>query len=246
MALLSFTDLSLTFQRGRRHVVNVLADVSLAVEPGEVVTVIARRAQGKTSLLRLAAGMQRPNRGRVCFAGQDVWELPPRTRARLLTSQIGWAANAAPELDVPMLTSVALPMLGRWEKREAYARAGAALERLGIANCAEQRWGSLADWERALAVLAHGIAREPRLLLVDDLTSSLGLGEVDDAMCLLGSLAQEREMAVLMCVSEAKATAWSQRVLTLAGGELLEPAASPSGGENVIDFPTNTTRRLSL
>ena len=246
MTLLSLAGVSLTFHRGRRHVVRVLADVSLTVAAGEVVSVLAQRAQGKTSLLRVAAGMQRPNRGRVCVDGKDVWGLSSRGRARLLASQIGWAGHTAPDLDVPMLTSVALPLLGTWGKREAYARACAALERVGALNCAEQFWGSLADWERALIAVAHGIAQEPRLLLVDDLTMSLGLGEVDEAARLLDSLAKERSLGVLMCVSDANATGWSGRVLTLAGGELLESARPARLTGNVIDFPTDTARRASL
>jgi ABC-type cobalamin/Fe3+-siderophores transport system ATPase subunit len=248
MVLLSLTGVSLTFHRGQRHLMRVLADVSLTVHAGEVVSVLAQRAQGKTSLLRVAAGMQRPNRGRVCVAGQDLWELSSRGRARLLGSEIGWAGHAAPDLDVPMLTSIALPLLGVCGKREAYARATAALDRVGALDCAEQFWGSLADWERALLAVAHGIAREPRLLLVDDLTMSLGLGEVDDATRLLDSLAKERGLGVLMCVSDAKATGWSERVLTLAGGELLESARPAPLRGNVIDFPTDpadTARRAS-
>jgi ABC-type cobalamin/Fe3+-siderophores transport system ATPase subunit len=245
MALLSLADVSLTFQRGRRHLVRVLADVSLTVEHGEVVAVLAQRAQGKTSLLRVAAGMQRPNRGRVGVAGQDLWELSSARRARLLGSLIGWAGHTAPDLDVPMLASVALPLLGTSGKREAYARAAAALERVGALDCAEQFWASLADWERALVSVAHAIAREPQLLLVDDLTMSLGMGEVDDAARLLDSLARERSLGVLMCVSDAKATGWSQRLLTLADGELLESARPTPLTGTVIDFPTDVARRSS-
>ncbi|HEY2181240.1 MAG TPA: ABC transporter ATP-binding protein [Solirubrobacteraceae bacterium] len=251
MALLSLTDVSLTFQRGRRHAVRVLAGVSLNVHAGEVVSVLAQRAQGKTSLLRVAAGLQRPNVGWVRVAGRDVWGLSTAGRARLLGSEIGWVGHAAPDLDVPVRTSVALPLLGTCGKREAYARASAALERVGVLDCAEQFWGSLADWERALVALAHGIAREPCLLLVDDLTLSLDLGEVDDATRLLDELARERDLGVLMCVSDANATRWSQRTVTLAGGELLAPArpgpvpAPAAPPANVIDFPSQSARRAS-
>lgn len=244
--MLALTDVSLSFRRGRRHLVSVLSDVSLTVQPGEVVSVLAQRAQGKTSLLRVAAGIQRPNRGSVLLDGRDLWELGASARARLLSSHIGWIGHTAPDLDVPMLTSVALPLLGTCGKRDAYKRAAAALDRVDALACGEQFWGSLADWERALVALAHGIAREPRLLLVDDLTMSLGLQEVDDATRLLSSLAEERSLGVLMCVSDAKATGWSERVLTLAGGELLESPAPKPIATNVIDFPTETARRRAL
>jgi predicted ABC-type transport system involved in lysophospholipase L1 biosynthesis ATPase subunit len=243
--VLSLANVSLTFHRGSRHLVSVLAAVDLAVEAGEVVAVLAQRAQGKTSLLRVAAGMLRPNQGSVMLAGQDIWSLSARRRARLLADGIGWVGHAAPELDLPMLTSVALPLLGACGKQTAYERAAAALERVGARDCAEQRWESLADWERVLVSLAHGIAGDPRLLLVDDIAVSLGFDEADEATRLLDSLARERDLAVLMCASDAKATGWSSRVLTLFAGELLHSHAQPRARGNVIDFPPQAAWRAS-
>ena len=85
--------------------------------------------------------------------------------------------------------------------------------------------------------IAQGIAREPKLLLVDDLTMSLGLGETDEVTRLLDALAREQGFAVLMSVSDASATGWSGRVATLAGGELLEAPRPPAEQGNIIDFP---------
>jgi predicted ABC-type transport system involved in lysophospholipase L1 biosynthesis ATPase subunit len=237
MSVLSLTEVCLSFPRGRRHVVRVLADVSLDVEAGEVLAVLAQRAQGKTSLLRVAAGMERPDRGHVYFEGEDLWRFSERRRSRLLGGQIGWVGSTVPDLDVPMLANVALPLFATYGKREAYARARTALERVGAGECADQFWGSLADWERALVAIAQGIAREPKLLLVDDLTISLGLGEADEVTRLLDSLATERGFAVLMSVSDATATGWAGRVATLGGGELLERARPLSGQGKIIDFP---------
>jgi predicted ABC-type transport system involved in lysophospholipase L1 biosynthesis ATPase subunit len=237
MSVLSLTGVCLSFPRGRRHVVRVLVDVSLQVDAGEVVAVLAQRAQGKTSLLRVAAGIERPDRGQVCFEGEDLWSFSERRRSRLLGGQIGWVGPAVPDLDMPMLTNVALPLFAAYGKREAYDRARVALERVGAGECAEQSWGSLADWERALVAVAQGIAREPKLLLVDDLTMSLGLGEADEVTRLLDALAKEHGFGVLMSVSDANATGWSGRIATLSGGELLESLRPPMGGGTIIDFP---------
>jgi predicted ABC-type transport system involved in lysophospholipase L1 biosynthesis ATPase subunit len=237
MSVLSLTEVCLSFRRGRRHVIRVLVDVSLQVDAGEVVAVLAQRAQGKTSLLRIAAGIERPDRGHVHFAGEDIWSFSERRRSRLLGGEIGWVGSTVPDLDVPMLANIALPLFATYGKREAYARARAALERVGAKECAEQFWGSLADWERALVAVARGIAREPRLLLVDDLTISLGLGEADEVLQLLDALAKEHRFGVLMSVSDANATGWSGRVATLSGGELLERVRPPEELGNLIDFP---------
>jgi predicted ABC-type transport system involved in lysophospholipase L1 biosynthesis ATPase subunit len=237
-SVLSLRRVWLGIPRGRRHVVRVLEDVSLDLGEGEVVAVLAQRAQGKTSLLRVAAGIQQPDEGIVLFEGEDLWSLSERRRSRLLARHIGWAAHAVPDLDVPMLANVALPLFAACGKREAYRRATAALERVGAPECAEQFWESLADWERALVAIAQGIAREPRLLLVDDLTASLGLDEADEVAHLLDSLAKERRIGVLMSVSDATSTSWSGRVATLAGGRLIEAPPPPREHDNIIDFPS--------
>ncbi|HWY90856.1 MAG TPA: ATP-binding cassette domain-containing protein [Solirubrobacteraceae bacterium] len=241
--VLSLRGVSLSFPRGRRHVVRVLADVSLDLHAGESVAVLARRSQGKTSLLRVAAGIERPDRGSVTFAGEDVWRLSDRRRSRLLGSEIGLVERAAPHLDVPVLTGVALPLLDRHGRRGAYARAKSALAHVGASECARQRWGELADSERALVALAHGIAREPRLLLVDDLAATLGIEEHADIAELLGALAAERGIAMLVCAGDSGPTPNCDRVASFAGGELLVAPAAPTDGTNVLDFPGEHRRR---
>jgi predicted ABC-type transport system involved in lysophospholipase L1 biosynthesis ATPase subunit len=243
--VLSLRGVSLSFPRGRRHVVRVLADVSLDLHVGESVTVLARRSQGKTSLLRVAAGMERPDRGSVTLAGEDVWRLSDRRRSRLLSSEIGLVDRAAPHLDVPVLTGVALPLLDRHGRRGAYTRAKSALSYVGASECVRQHWGELADSERALVALARGIVREPKLLLVDDLAATLGIDEHADVAELLSALALERGISVLVCASDSGPTPNSDRVASLGGGELLVSPATPVGGTNVLNFPGEHRRRAS-
>jgi predicted ABC-type transport system involved in lysophospholipase L1 biosynthesis ATPase subunit len=243
--VLSLREVSLSFPRGRRHVVRVLADVSLDLHAGECVSVLAGRSQGKTSLLRVSAGMERPNRGSVMFAGEDVWRLPDRRRSRLLSSEIALVERVAPHLDVPVLTGVALPLLDRCGRRDAYARAKSALAQVGASECARQHWGELADSERALVALAHGIAREPKLLLVDDLAATLGIEEHAEVGELLGMLAAEREIAVLVCAGDSGPTPAADRVGSLGGGALLVSPAVPAAGTNVLEFPGEHRQRAS-
>ncbi len=241
-SLLSLRGVSLGFRRSEQHVVEALRGVSLDVDVGEVVSVLAQRACGKTTLLRVAAGMWRPGAGRVYFEGRDLWVLPDRERSGLLARRIALVRPVAPGVDVPMLMHVATPLSVVCSKREARRRALAALERVGASDCAGQRWRSLADWERALAALAQGIARKPSLLLVDDLTARLGLVETDELTQLIDTLCGEMKMGVLMSVSHANATAWSRRIATLSGGELLEPPRPPwDEGDNVIEFPGDSS-----
>jgi predicted ABC-type transport system involved in lysophospholipase L1 biosynthesis ATPase subunit len=244
--LLSLASTWLSFPRGRSHRLQVLADVSLELYAGEVLAVLAQRAQGKSSLLRVASATQRPDRGRVLFRGRDVWELSDRGRSRLLRDEIALVERSAPQLDVPVLTGVALPLLSAHGRRGAYERARRALTDLGVGECARTHWSDLADWERALVALAGAVAREPKLLLVDDLAATLGLGERDELAGRLRGLAGEQGMAVLSCSGDAGLTSGSDRVASLADGSLVAPPPSPQvERDNVIDFPGERPHQAS-
>ncbi len=110
--LLSLREVRLHYARGARHVVRVLEGVSLKVRAGEVVCVWAQRGQGKTTLLRVAAGLERPGGGQVLFEGRDVWGMAEEERAELLGGGIGWVELVAPEaVGASMLRYVAMPAL---------------------------------------------------------------------------------------------------------------------------------------
>jgi ABC-type cobalamin/Fe3+-siderophores transport system ATPase subunit len=248
-SMLSLRGVWLSYPRGRRHVVRVLMDVSLDVHAGEVVAVLAQRAQGKTSLLRVAAGMERPDRGNVLFAGEDMWRQTGahgrrarrRRRPRPLKAPIALVRPAPPDVDVPVGEGIALPLTGAHSGRRAHDLARRALEEVGAGECMPRHWSDLSDGERARVAIAQGISREPRVLLVDDLTATLGLGDTEDIAMLLHSLATARGLGVLVGVGNARATRWSERVATLAGGELmLEPVraeAQTGMYPNVVNFP---------
>lgn len=222
-ALLALSGVSLVFQRGGRHYTRVLADVDLELHAGELLAVLAQRAQGKTTLLRVAAGVTRPDQGSVRFDGVDLWELSDRGRSALLGGEVALLEHRRPELDLRAIELVALPLLRRMGRRSAYEHAERVLARVGLAECGAQRWESLSDSERALLTLARGLAREPRLLLIDDLMAGLGIGASEQVGRLLRELAGEGSLAVLMTVPDAGSTSWCDRVATLGGGELLVP-----------------------
>lgn len=229
--LLSLRHVSLAFPRGRRST-PVLADVTIDLRPRELVGVLAQHAQGKTTLMRVAAGVRRPDQGQVRFEDVELWSISDGERSRLLAGPIAFIEHRRKPVDLRVLELVALPVLKDRGRRIAHAEALAALARVGLGECATQRWESLADSERALLTLARAIVRKRRLVIVDDLMASLGLGAGEEIGRLLHELAHERGFAVLMTVPDAASTSWCDRIATLAGGELLVP----SGEERVVPF----------
>jgi ABC-type lipoprotein export system ATPase subunit len=240
--LLSLREVSKSYWRGPSEV-RVLAGASLDVHQGELVAVWGKRGAGKTTLLRLAAGLERPDGGVVRFEGEDLATLSDGAHARLMREQMGWVRRAGPRSELEMVDYVALPLLVEHGRRGAHARAREALRRVGMSQCAGQRWGSLSDGERALVAIAHGVVRSPRLLLIDDPTANLGLREREEVLELLHALVEETGIAVLIAVPDMPAAMRSHQLAALSGGRLLAPMGStqppprtPERG-NVIDFP---------
>jgi ABC-type lipoprotein export system ATPase subunit len=206
----------------RRH--RVLADVSLELGAGEVGVVVASRAQGKTTLLRVAAGMLGVDAGEVVFAGRDMRSRSRADRDALMGAEIGWACRTGPgRMMFDVRDYVGLPLIkGRkLRSRKPVERTHAVLERLGVAGCFETPWTRLSDWERVCVELAQAIVCKPRLLLVDDLLAGLSMGHVREAMRLIRSIAGEDGLAVLMACSDEEPVMQAQRSWRLEEGELV-------------------------
>jgi ABC-type lipoprotein export system ATPase subunit len=240
--MLSLEGVSKSYWRGLRKLC-VLDNVSLEIHSGELVTIWGQRRSGKTTLLKLAAGLETPTAGTVRFEQLDLSELSHPQQARLLGSHIGWARPTGPDSrELTMLDYVALPLLRKHHYREAHRLAALALERVGMTSCAGEPWGYLADSERTLVAIAHAIVRDPKLLLLDDHTTHLDDIDREQLMGLLRTLAQETKMAVLVMVPDMTEMVHSHQKLTLSSGRLVGPSTPEEKWANVLDFPDQGAR----
>ena len=188
----------------------------------------------------VAAGLETPDRGSVRFDGRDLSKLP-RGRAPRLHRGIGWVQRMGPQSSDfrTVLDYVALPLLGRHSPKEARRLAGASLRRIGVADCAAERWGNLTDGERTLVALAHALVREPKLLVADDPTANLDVLQREEVTSLLRAAADENGLGVLITVPDMPEMAHADRVGSLSDGRLMLASEPPEGDGNVIDFPGN-------
>jgi putative ABC transport system ATP-binding protein len=239
--LLSLRGVGKHYWRGERRV-SVLENVSLTIDAGELVVVWGQHNSGKTTLLKLAAGLEKPSEGTVSFGGHDLGTASASELARLRRGSIAWAKPTGPESpDLRVRDYVALPLLRRYRYRDARRHAIDALERVGVAGCAMEVWRNLSDSERALVAIAHALIRSPRILLIDDQTANLDYLQREDVMQLLREAAEEG-MGVLATVPDMTEMVHAHTIRSLSGGRLLAPADRPDGGGNVIDFPGGVER----
>ncbi len=225
------------FRRGRRRW-QVLVDVSLTVAAGEMVGVVGARGEGKTTLLEVAAGVVLPDEGRVWFEGRDLACCSVDERADLLGDRIAWMPREGMG-DFEVLDFVGLPLaMGRGRgMREADDLAMAALERVGVSDCARKRWDELSNWERVLVAFARGFVGRPRLMVVDDLLDGLGPRGTREAGELLLSLAGELGCGVLVAASDLEALLVADRVLCFENASLSVLSGPTRPNTNIIEFP---------
>ncbi len=219
--LLSVTDVCMSYERGGRRV-QVLRNISLGVDAGEIVAVVGSGGEGRTTLLKIVAGMVRPDSGKMRLTGIDLMSLSGAKRTDLLGDQILWITSGPPLPNFKIHDQIAVSLVAgrRHRVRDAKRSAWEALERMGISDCAPRRWSTLSRWERLLLALALGIAARPQLMLIDDLFDGLGPRRTQEAGRLLRSLVDELECGVLLSVSDLESALTADRVWWLAQGNL--------------------------
>jgi molybdate transport system ATP-binding protein len=195
-------------------------DLRIAVAPGECLAVAGPSGAGKTSLLRVAAGLLRPEHGLV-EAGGETWldtrrgvDLPPeRRRCGYLFQEYA----LFPHLSA--WQNVAYPLRGS-DRRE---RAAALLDRFGMSGLADARPRTLSGGERQRVALARALAREPDVLLLDEPLSALDARTRASAVRELGALLRDADVpAVLVTHDFAEAAALGDRVAIVDAGRLLQ------------------------
>jgi ABC-type lipoprotein export system ATPase subunit len=218
----------------------VLDGVAFEVWPGELVAILGQRRSGKTTLLRIAAGIEAPDAGAVRLDGEALDALGSSDRTRRLRA-IGFAPKEwRVARGKPVLDHVALPLLAAgWPLVTAHAKAHELLERLGAPHCAGALVHELAPADETRAALAQALAREPRLLLVDEPGAMAAPDEREELLALLRELAEERpQLALVVTARDVVGVAGARRILTLDAGALRGAGEPPRA--DVLPFPGGT------
>ena len=221
MSLLELRRVSKRYARGVRERV-ALRDVSLEIDAGELVSVWGRRRSGRSTLLRVAAGVEAPDSGAVCFDGR---ELSGRC-GDMLGRGIGYCRMTfhASEGDT-VLDHLTVGQYARGvTPRVAAGRAREALERAAVLTCAGLRPSELDSDELVRVAIARTLVLEPRLLLIDEPTIGGDPLARDGILMLLRSLAGQG-IAVLASTGESTGLSGA-RALALSDGELHGQSAS--------------------
>jgi putative ABC transport system ATP-binding protein len=207
--------------------VDVLSDVSLEAPAGEVTAVVGPAGSGKTSLLHLLAGLDRPAAGTVTLDGRPLRELDDVELTRLRRDRIGLLLPGASVLPtITVRENVALPLLIARRPHEPEA-VDALLDRVGLGERGDQMPGNLTASERQRAALARSLVGRPSVLLADEPAGGLEPEEGAHLLLLLRAPAHDEGITVVLFTRDIDdAAGVTDRIVELEGGRVVAPAAS--------------------
>jgi lipoprotein-releasing system ATP-binding protein len=218
--LLRVQDLHKSYGSGPRAI-QVLKGLELELRDGEALAVIGDSGVGKSTLLHVLGGLDRPERGRVLFEGRDVHGNSPAARARYRNRHVGFIFqlhHLLPEFTA--LENVEMPFrIGR-RRGDYRPEALGLLERLGLRDRAHHLPGELSGGEQQRVAIARALAVRPALVLADEPTGNLDPATGADVFRLLRELQRERPFALVLATHSERLALGCDRLMRLEDGRL--------------------------
>jgi len=209
--------------------VTLVADIDLAVMPGEFVAITGPSGSGKSSLMYLLGLLDVPTRGEVRIGGRDTATISEDARASLRLAHLGFVFQfhfLLPEFSA--LDNVMLPMraLGRLSETARRDRAAALLASLGLGDHAHKRPDQLSGGQRQRVAIARALANDPPVILADEPTGNLDTASTDQVLGILRGLVETMEKAVVVVTHDPGLAARADRRVSIVDGRVASDTAA--------------------
>ena len=231
--LIELDDVSKVYAMGE-VAVNAVAGISMAVEPGELLSIVGPSGSGKSTLMNILGCLDVPTTGRYMLDGNDVGQLNDNQLAELRGRKIGFifqTYNLLPRLSA--LANVQLPLLYRGGK-DGRQRSIAALEKVGLGNRLKHRPNELSGGEQQRVGIARALVKDPSIILADEPTGNLDTQSGNDIMNILHQLREDDGITVLIVTHDPEIAAATNRVVSMRDGAVVSDQTS---GEFVRSRP---------
>jgi putative spermidine/putrescine transport system ATP-binding protein len=202
---------------------DVIRDLSLDVEDGELVCLLGPSGSGKSTILRMVGGFETPNRGSILIDGQDVTRIPPEKRptGMVFQSHALWS-----HMSVADNIAFGLKLRGM-SRRNIQEKVAEALELVGLSDCGKRRVWQLSGGQQQRVAIARALVLEPKILLLDEPFASLDQHLRERLREELHDIQRRLGITTLFVThGQDEALALADRIVVLQGGEI-EQVASP-------------------
>jgi putative ABC transport system ATP-binding protein len=209
------------YSNGSRTV-RAVQDVNVIIPDGEWIAVQGRTGHGKSTLLNLLGGLDRPSSGQVRLDGRDLGRMREGQLTRLRASAVGFifqTFNLVPTLSAAENVEAALIPL-RFGSAERRRRVAAALDSVGLADRSRHLPSELSGGQQQRVGIARALVKEPRVLLADEPTGNLDEDTRDEIIDLLAKLWRDRGLTLVLVSHDSAVVSHAQRVGVMSRGRL--------------------------
>jgi len=207
-----------SFSLGKKEI-EVLRGIDLDIAKGERVFLCGASGAGKTTLMYTLAGLERPQKGRVGIAGQDLYSLPRREQHRLRNAKMGFIFQnyyLFPELTA--LENVMVPgLIGGLKKDD---RARELLEEVGLKDRIHHLPNELSGGEQQRVAIARSLVNDPEMVFADEPTGNLDSKNGQDVLNLLLGFARDLETTLVVVTHDLELASLGDRTLVISDGML--------------------------
>ncbi|MBJ79353.1 MAG: lipoprotein-releasing system ATP-binding protein LolD [Nitrospinae bacterium] len=221
--LLDAVDLHKSYKTSKQ-VLNVLSGTHLKLNTGEMLGVIGASGVGKSTLLHVLGGLDRPESGKVFFRGEDICAKGNGYLDKFRNQSVGFVFQFFNLLsDFTALENAMFPaLIARVDEKEARDRAEQLLVQMGLKDRLLHKPSELSGGESQRVALARGLINKPDLLLADEPTGNLDKKASDSLIELIQSLNSEHQQTVVIVTHSQRIASKMERVMELTGG-LINP-----------------------
>jgi putative ABC transport system ATP-binding protein len=215
------TGVSKVYSIGARAV-HAVSDLDMTVADGEWVAIQGRTGHGKSTLLNLLGGLDRPTSGQVKLNGRDLGRMGDAELSRLRATAIGFVFqtfNLVPTLSAAENVAAALVPL-RTRAAERRRRVAAALDGVGLADRSRHLPSELSGGQQQRVAIARALVKEPRVLLADEPTGNLDEETRDEIIGLMEKLWREHGLTLVLVSHDSAVVHRAQRVGRMSRGRI--------------------------
>lgn len=223
----------------------VLKGISTQIEPGEFVSIVGPSGNGKSTLLNMITGIDRPTRGEIVVGGQAVHSMSENELARWRGQHVGVIFQFFQMLpSLSLLQNVVLPMefLGMDNPKARRERALHLLDMVGLADQAGKLPGMVSGGQQQRAAIARALANDPPLLVADEPTGNLDGKTAEQIFDIFSSLVEDQGKTLLMVTHDAHLADLIPRQIRIENGLIVDDSRQ----QLTMSLPLPATDRIPI
>lgn len=196
--------------------ITVLHNLDIAITQGEISAVLGPSGTGKSTLLYVLSGLERPDQGQVLLDDKDIYAMPDELLSNIRITTFGFIFQSFNLIStMTALENVELP-LRLANHKQPTARAKEMLARVGLESRAHHRPGQLSGGEQQRVAVARALSMSPRIIFADEPTGNLDYQTGQEIMNLIVSLVREQQSACLLVTHNLEWSELADNVISLS------------------------------